>query len=190
MLSYSVDAFAEALGVFYYVLVYGVGILAMLFSVAAFQFRHRITIILFNFLGQTTWVAYFLLQGDVTSAIACALSALMLAVFSRKGKWRWVASPVTVVAFVLLLSGFSLLSFKAWSDVFPLLAGAFAVIANSQTKEKRLRQFSVIWCLSWLFNSIFKFYPVAFFNDLFCTVSTVVALVRYREKRSDETSDR
>ena len=45
----------------------------------AFQFKRRVTIILSNFLGQTCWVIYFLLQGDLTSAIACALSAVMLA---------------------------------------------------------------------------------------------------------------
>lgn len=184
MLTYNVDAFAEALGIFYFVLVYGVGILAMAFSVAAFQFRRRVTIIVFNFLGQSTWIAYFLLQGDVASAISCGLCAVMLAIYTQKGKWRWVASPIVLIGFVAILSGFSLLSFKTWSDVFPLAAGVFAVIANSRTSEKRLRQFSVGWCLSWLLNSAFKFYPVAFCNDLFCTVSTIVALIRYREKKA------
>ena len=45
-----------------------------------------------------------------------------------------------------------------------------------------LRRFSLVWCLSWLLNSAFKMYPVAFVNDLLCTISTVVALVRYRDK--------
>ena len=62
------------------------------------------------------------------------------------------------------------------------MAGVFAVIANSRSSEKRLRQFSVPWCVFWLLNSIFKMYPVALVNDLFCTISTIVALIRYREK--------
>ena len=95
-----------------------------------------------------------------------------------------MASPLCIVFFVVLISGFSLLSFKVWSDIFPLLAGAFAVIANSRSDEKRLRQISFFWCLFWLLNSIFKMYPVAFANDLLCTVSTVVALIRYREKKT------
>ena len=186
MLSYSVEAFANALGFGYYILVYGVGLLAMSLSVIAFQFKHRVTIILANFFGQTCWVAYFLLQGDVTSAIACALSALMLAVFSKKDKWKWATSPYSIAAFIVILSGFSLLSFKGWIDIFPLLAGIFAVIANSRSSEKRLRQFAIFWCLFWLMNSAFKMYPVALANDLLCTVSTVVALVRYREKKDKE----
>jgi hypothetical protein len=86
------------------------------------------------------------------------------------------------VAFIALLSGFSLLSFKVWSDIFPLLAGVFAVIANSRTTEKRLRQFSIFWCVFWLLNSSFKMYPVALVNDLFCTISNIVSLIRYRDK--------
>lgn len=186
MWGFSVDGLADALGTFYYVLVYGVGLIAMALSIAAFQFKRRVTIILGNFLGQTCWVVHFLLQGDLTSAIACALSALMLAVFSKKGTWKWVSNPATVVVFILLLSGFSLLSFAGWTDIFPLLAGVFAVIANSRTTEKRLRQFSILWCLFWLLNSSFKMYPVAFANDFLCTVSTVVALVRYRDRNAKE----
>lgn len=182
MFSFSVDGLISATGTSYYILVYAIGLLAMLLSIVAFQFKHRITIILSNFAGQVCWVAYFLLQGDLTSAIACALSAVMLAVFAKKDSWKWASGPFTIVIFIVLICGFSLLSFEVWSDVFPLLAGVFAVIANSRSSEKRLRQFSLFWCLFWLLNSAFKLYPVAFANDLLCTISTIVALIRYKEK--------
>ena len=186
MFSFNVDVLAETLGIFYYILIYGIGICAMTFSVIAYQFKRRVTIILFNFFGQVSWILYFLLQGDLTSAIACALSAIMLAVFAQKGKWKWTESPITIVVFIALLSGFSLLSFKVWSDIFPLLAGVFAVIANSRTTEKRLRQFSIFWCVFWLLNSTFKLYPVALVNDLFCTISNIVSLIRYRDKSKEK----
>ena len=182
MFSIDVTAFAEALGVFYYVLVYGVGVLAMAFCISAYQFRKRATIIIFNCFGQIFWVMHFVFQGDLTSAIACALSAAMLAVFSKKSVWKWVASPITIVASILILSGFSLVTFKVWYDVFPMLAGVFAVIANSRTSEKRLRQFSIFWCLCWVMNSVLKGYPVALANDLLCTASAIISLVRYRNK--------
>ena len=182
-MGFSIDTLSEALGVFYYILVYGIGILAMVFSVSAYQFKRRVTIILFNFCGQLCWIMYFLLQGDLTSAIVCGLTALMLAVFSKKDKWKWAANPLMIIFFITLLSGFSLLSFKQWSDIFPLTAGIFAVIANSRSTEKRLRQFCVLWLLSWLMNSTFKMYPVAFLNDFMCTVSAIVSLIRYREKK-------
>jgi hypothetical protein len=180
-MTYNIDGLVKALGIGYYIIVYGIGIIAMTLSVIAFQFKHRVTIILSNFFGQTCWVAYFLLQGDVTSAIACALSAVMLAVFSKKDKWKWSTHPAVIIFFIMLLCGFSLLSFKDWTDIFPLLAGVFAVVANSRSTEMRLRQFSLLWCLSWLLNSTFKAYPVAFVNDFLCTVSTIVSLIRYRD---------
>ena len=183
-MNFSVEEFAASLGIWYSVLVYGIGLIAMGLSVIAFQFKHRVTIILSSFFGQSCWVAHFFLQGDLTSAIACALSALMLAVFSKKEKWKWSTHPITVAVFIVLITGFSLLSFAGWMDIFPLLAGVFAVIANSRATERSLRRFSFFWCLFWLLNSIFKRYPVAFANDLLCTGSTVVALIRYRDKKT------
>ena len=115
MLSFSVNGLVNALGLGYYILVYGIGLIAMALSIMAFQFKHRVTIILCSAVGQICWVVYFLLQGDVTSAVACALSALMLAVFSKKDKWKWSTSPYSIAAFLVLLSGFSLLSFKHFS---------------------------------------------------------------------------
>ena len=184
MLSYSVAPMIHSMGIGYYILVYSVGLFAMAFNVFAFQLKHRVAIILCNFIGQCCWVAYFLLQGDVISAITCGLSAVMLLLFSKKEQWKWSTTPLTVTLFVLLFIGLSLLSFRMWSDIFPLLAGVFAVIANSRTSEKRLRQLSVFWCFFWLLNSAFKMYPVAFLNDFLCTVSTIVSLIRYRSKTS------
>ena len=183
MFSYSVDGFAEALGFWYYILVYGIGAIAMACSVCSFQFKKRVTIILANCIGQSCWVLHFLLQGDATSAIACGLSAVMLAVFSKKDKWKWATSPLSIGFVIVLISGFSILSFKDWRDIFPLLAGVFAVIANSRSSEKRLRQFGLLWCIFWLMNSITKLYPVALATDAMCTVSAIVSLVRYRDKK-------
>lgn len=184
MLEAFVNNLVDSMGIGYYILVYGVGLVAMTFSVIAFQFKKRVTIILSNFLGQSCWVAYFLLQNDPMSAIACGLSAIMLALFSKKDKWKWVTGPVSISVFIAIFSVFSLISFQTWSDIFPLLAGVFAVIANSRGSEKRLRQFSLFWCLFWLLNSTFKMYPVAFVNDFLCTLSTAIALIRYKNKES------
>lgn len=176
-----VSAFVGALGFFYYILVYGVGAAAMALSISAHQFRRRITILLFILSGQVCWVLYFLLQGDLTSACASGLTAIMLAVFTKKDKWPWATKPVTVAAFALIIALFSLLSYRTWTDIFPLLAGVFTVLSGSRENEKNLRILALFYCVFWTCNSIAKFYPVALANDLFCTVSTVVALVRFRQ---------
>lgn len=167
------------------VLIYAVGILAMVLSVIAYQFKYRVTIIVVNFSGQACWVVYFLLQSDFTSAVSCALTVIVMAVYSMKGKWQWVSSRICAGVFLVAMIVFSLLTFAGWRDVFPLLAGVFAVIANSRSDEKSLRQFSAIWCALWLVNSIVKVYPVALVNDVLCTGSTIVSLIRYRGKEGE-----
>ena len=165
------------------VLIYAVGILAMVLSVIAYQFKYRVTIIVVNFSGQACWVIYFLLQSDFTSAVSCALTVIVMAIYSMKGKWTWVSSKICFVTFMVAMISFSLVTFAGWKDIFPLLAGVFAVIANSRSDERSLRFFSAIWCALWLMNSILKVYPVAFVNDVLCTSSSIISIFRYRETK-------
>ena len=184
LMNYIIQNLAQTLGYLYYILVYGVGIIAMVFSVIAVQFKRRITIILCNFIGQFSWVVYFILQADLASAISCALCAIMLGIFAKKDKWAWATKPLTICIFILIFAGFSAATFTIWKDIFPLLAGIFAVIANSQNNERSLRKFSLLWFGFWLLNSTLRLYPVAFANDLLCTVSAIVALFRFRKKEN------
>ena len=154
----------------------------MVLSVIAYQFKYRFTIIVVNFSGQSCWVLYFLLQSDFASAISCALTVIVMVIYSMKDRWTWAMSRVCIVSFVAVVVGFSVFTFATWKDIFPLLAGVFAVLASSRPDEKSLRQFSAIWCALWLVNSILKAYPVAFVNDMLCTGSTIISLIRYRNK--------
>ena len=165
------------------VLIYAVGILAMVLSVIAYQFKYRVTIIVVNFSGQACWVIYFLLQSDFTSAVSCALTVIVMAIYSMKGKWTWVSSKICFVTFMVAMISFSLVTFAGWKDIFPLLAGVFAVIANSRSEEHSLRFYSAIWCALWLMNSILKVYPVAFVNDVLCTSSSIISIFRYSETK-------
>ena len=176
----------DGAGVWLTVLIYNVGILAMTLSVIAYQFKRRVTIIVVNFCGQACWVLYFLLQSDFTSAVSCALTVMVMVAYSMKDKWAWVSHKACPITFTVLVVGFSVATFATWIDIFPLLAGVFAVIANSRASEKRLRQFSAIWCALWLLNSILKMYPVALVNDVLCTGSTIVSLIRYRNSDGGE----
>ena len=174
----ALNIFSDGIGL--NISIYAAGILAMLLSVIAYQFKRRTTIIVVNFSGQACWVLYFILQSDYTSAVSCALTVMVMMVYSMKDKWAWVSNRLVALTFTVMVVGFSILTFAVWMDIFPLLAGVFAVIANSRTSEKRLRQFSSVWCALWLVNSILKMYPVALVNDVLCTGSTVVSLIRYR----------
>ena len=187
MLSFSVDGLISTLGDTYYILVYALGAIAMLLSITAFQLKRRVSIILCVCCGESCWILHFLLQGDLTSAIACTLSAAMLAVFSRKDKWKWAVSPFTITLFIVLICGFSLLGFKEWKDIFPLLASIFAVIANSRSSERSLRFFAIFWYFFWILNGATKFYPIALANDILCMSSTIVALIRYRTKPEEKS---
>ena len=183
MLTFSVDALIETLGKFYYVLVYGIGIIAVCLSVSAYQFKHRTSIVVCSSLGQTCWVIYFVLQGDLVSAVVCGFSAIILALLSKKDRWKWTAHPAMLALYISVFVVFSLLTFRVWNDIFPLIAGIFMVIANSRSSEKKLRKFALIYCICCLLNSITKLYAVALVCDVFSLVSNIVSMIRYRDKK-------
>ena len=83
-MQFSVEGLSSALGFGYHVLVWGIGILAMVLSVISFQFKRGITIVFCNFLWQSSWVAYFLLQGDLVNDLLCTVSTVVSLV--RYGK--------------------------------------------------------------------------------------------------------
>ena len=181
-MGFNVDGLVEGLGIFYYVLVYGVGICAMASAFISYQFERRATILLFNYVAQMLWITYFLLQADVSSAIACAITSLALITYSRKGKWKWVSSKITLAVCVLIIAGTTLTSFRVWSDILPVLGSTCAVLSYSRTKENELRALSLACYLFWFCNSLFKMYPVALISDFTSITSVVISLIRYRKK--------
>ena len=91
----------DGAGVGLTVAIYAVGIMAMLLSVIAYQFKYRVTIIVVNFSGQACWVLYFLLQSDFTSAVSCAITVAVMVVYSMKDKWKWVSNKLCPITFTL-----------------------------------------------------------------------------------------
>ena len=130
--------FSLAAGMGHTVLVYALGILAMAFSVIAFQFRHRVTIILCSFLGQSCWVLYFLLQGDAVEAP----DRFPVLYGQMRGIYRGNRIPF-VGSFILFMQ-----SLAGWLCVFLIV---FAMIATpllerklQRAKDERLEQLLVL----------------------------------------------
>jgi hypothetical protein len=116
------------------------------------------------------------------NVLMCLLSAVIIA---DSGYVMFFNTPYTEASFISFLAMF-IGSFMAYSNkrkkVYLLLAGVFAVIANSQTKEKQLRQYSLLWHGFWLIISVLRVYPVAIINDVMCEISTVIGVIRYRNE--------
>lgn len=182
-----VDAMLS-LGIWNDIIVNGVGVVALIFLVASYQMKDRTSI--FNvYLGAAiAWIFYFLLQGNIASALMNVVGIVRTLIFKLRGKYKWVDSKWTLVIFLVVMLGLTALSFRDWRDVFPLLATAFSTFAFFAIKEKSIRVINLGAYLAWILNGVTCGYWVALACDSITFISLIVALVRFAKAEKKEVS--
>ena len=95
--------------------------------------------------------------------------------------------------FLIVQTASGIIFFKQWHDIFATLAGIFNVLAYFVLDKKKYRLLGFICLFWWVMNSAFKFYPIAFANDLFGCISAFVAIIRYdvvkKNKKADQSAE-
>ena len=173
-----VDAMLS-LGVWNDIIVNAVGVVALIFLVASYQMKERTAI--FNvYLGAAiSWIFYFVLQGNIASALMNIVGIVRTIIFKLRGKYKWVDSYWTLVVFLVVMLGLTALSFRDWRDIFPLLATAFSTFAFFAIKEKSIRVINLGAYVAWILNGVTCGYWVALACDSITFISLVVALIRF-----------
>ncbi|MBO7214472.1 MAG: YgjV family protein [Clostridia bacterium] len=169
----------KTLGVWYYVILNAFGVIAILLKVTEFQFKKRSTILTFALLASTCWIFYFILYGDLVSAIVNFVCIVQGYVFLCREKYKWANSKLWFFFFLVVQITLGIIFFKVWHDIFPIIAGVFNVIAYFVMNKTQYRFFGLCCLIFWVLNSAFKFYPIALANDVFGSISAFVSIVRY-----------
>ena len=173
-----VDAMLS-LGVWNDIIVNAVGVVALIFLVASYQMKER-TAIFYVYLGAAiSWIFYFVLQGNIASALMNIVGIVRTIIFKLRGKYKWVDSYWTLVVFLVVMLGLTALSFRDWRDIFPLLATAFSTFAFFAIKEKSIRVINLGAYVAWILNGVTCGYWVALACDSITFISLVVALIRF-----------
>ena len=93
----------SSLGVWYDILVNFFGVIAIILLVMSFQMKSRIKLLLVFILSQSTWIIYFVLQGDLASGIMCTIAIIMSLIFMQREKHKWANSIFWLFFFVAIL---------------------------------------------------------------------------------------
>ncbi|MBR6737864.1 MAG: YgjV family protein [Clostridia bacterium] len=169
----------KSLGVWYLVILNAFGVIAIILKVTEFQLKKRSTVILFALLAALCWVMYFLLQGDLTSAFTCFIGVIQGLIFLQREKYKWASSVLWLYFFVIIQIVSGVLCFKEWHDIFAISAGVLNAFAYFVISRKKYRVLGFACLFAWVLNSTFKFYPLAFVNDLFECISALIAIIRF-----------
>lgn len=185
-----VNFLSNSLGIWYFIILNAFGVLAIICKVCEYQIRQRKVIFVIAMLAQVFWALYFIFNGDFVSAFASLIAFVSVSIFSQRTKHKWAKSVCWLILFLVVQVSVATITFKTWKDIFSLTAGVLGVFTYYCIDLKKYRILSLFYSLAWLFNSIFKIYPVALASDVFSTISVSIGILRYdilkRKKLTDK----
>ncbi len=185
-----VDGLTATFGSLWYaVLINFIGVIAIAVKIAETQNKKRNVIVLLAVLGYLCWVAYFILNGDFTSAIVNAIGCIQGLVFMQRGKHKWANSIFWLIFFLAIQVGASFFTWKSPFSLFSIIAGLISTIAYFVMDEKLYRYLFLALILLWIGNGIVYFYPIALIHDIFAAVSISIAIVRYNILGKDKPKE-
>ena len=172
-----------SLGDIYFVLFYGIGVIAIGIKVTEVQLRKRSKILFLSMICSALWIVYYLLGGNITSALTGLLSVVRSLIFMQRGKHKWASSIFWLIFFLVAQTLIGVFTFSSWRSLFAVTAGYLQIIAYYVMKENIYRLVILFSFLCWMGNSISNGLWVALCSDTFGMVSTIVAIVRYDLKK-------
>ena len=175
-----VSSLSASMGNSYHLLYNAIGVISIVTQFMIFQMKGRSRIILVNMASNLGWLFYFALQGDLISGTANIIGILSNVIFIFRAKHRWANSRLWLVLFLLIAGGYSVLTFKVWNDVFPLVACLLSMFAFFMIKEVNISRISFFTYIMFMCNSISKLYIVALIADVTALTSVLISLYRYK----------
>ena len=184
-----VEFFASMTG--YDLLVQVVGIIAMIFCIAAFQAKKRNNILIMQMIGMGMWTLHFLLLGEYAGAAMNGLAVARAAVYVQREKHKWAYSKIVPAVFVALFIGAGLFTRYLGDDMWylPVIAMTITSIGLFFKNEQTVRKINLFSSPPWIvYNAFAKSVP-AVFTESMTMVSVIIALIRYRKKKDDSARD-
>ena len=176
----------DALGIGYLILYNAVGVLSIIIQFLAYQMREKHAIVKLGIVNDVGWFSYFFLQGDLISGTANIIGIMSKILILLREKHPFARSIAWNFFFIGFAGVYSLLTFKVWSDIFPMLACMVIMLAFFMKKEKHLRFMALFAFCFFMSNSISKGYTVALIADITAFASIVIALIKYRRRERDK----
>jgi hypothetical protein len=181
-----VKALDGGMGIWYPILYNAIGVISIVLQFMIFQMKRKKQIVFVGILSDIGWLSYFALQGDFISGTANIIGIMSKIIILLQDKYKWAKSKLWNVFFVAFAVVFSILTFKVWMDVFALIACTLSILAFFMKDENNIRKVALLAYCAFACNSISKLYIVALIADVTALISCIIALIRYKKKRTEE----
>ena len=191
--------FLSRLGVWYHVLYNTIGAIGIIIKIIGFQLKKRSTRIAFNMCQGICWMLYFICTGNATAGVTGVIGIVQNLIFMQRENKKWADSYFWLVFFLCIQVGITVWS--VWdgisiTEIFPLFASPFGLIAYFVIKGKAFRSLILMSSLCWFTNSLIGTFIantganlwMAFICDVLSVGSIIIAIIRFDilKKAKDE----
>lgn len=182
--------FLSRLGVWYHVLYNTIGAIGIIIKIIGFQLKKRSTRIAFNMCQGICWMLYFICTGNATAGVTGVIGIVQNLIFMQRENKKWADSYFWLVFFLCVQVGITVWS--VWdgisiTEIFPLFASPFGLIAYFVIKGKVFRSLILMSSLCWFANSLIGTFIantganlwMAFICDVLSVGSIIIAIIRF-----------
>lgn len=180
----------SSLGVWYIILVNLFGVLAIGFKLVESQQKKRGLIMLFAIASTIAWIIYYILNGNLATALIVIIGILKYFIFAQRENKAWANSPIWLILFIVVQLVICLLAVKEdWTAILSCLAGIFSTFAYYTLSVKQYKYTLLASQVSWVFNGVFNGYTIAYISDIIICVAIIIGIIRFTIEEKKEQKE-
>lgn len=172
-----VNIFAQVLGTL------GIGT-----NVIGIQLKQKQHILIAFMAANLLFGSSFILLKGYSGAVICLVAAVQTLInyqYERKNKEfpKYLIVSYIIIAFIC-----GIFTYKTLIDILPVICSVLYTLSIIQKRESNLRKVTFINIILWVIYDYSVGAYAAFTSDLFLTVSTIVAIIRYDILKKNKTN--
>ena len=176
----SLVSILSSLGIWYAILVNAFGLFAIGFKLIESQQKQRGLIMFFAIASTIAWIIYYILNGNLATALIVIIGILKYFIFAEREKHAWANSPIWLIIFIvvqLVVCAFAV--GEDWTAILSCLAGVFSTFAYYTLSVKLYKYVLLVSQLCWVFNGVFNGYTIAYISDIIVCIAITIGIIRY-----------
>lgn len=179
----SVGEFLQNLfGASYTFITYGVGIIAVILAIIAYQCKGRTKLLIVQSVCSAFWVLYFLMLGAFIGMAMNFFNVIRNLVFSQKDKHKWANNRAWLYVFLAIILTFCVLTFNNWYDIISIVGTVILTVGNFCSSKKTILILSLIGSPLWVVYGLFAGSYVGVASDTLNIFAILFALIKFKKQ--------
>ena len=163
-----------------------VGLVALVLSLASFQFKSRKGIMAAQMSASLLFSLQLFMVGAVTGGCLDLISFVRTLIFSNNTK-KWASSKLWLYFFVAVMVIIGIFTWQDWTSILAICGSVLSTFALWMKEPKNVRRISLFVGPCWLIYNIINGAYTGALNECIAMVSIIIGIIRYDRKPKSET---